>query len=84
VGTHVLKVKNVGTVELNGSPRRPTQDPYVRRPRGPVKLKCKNVGAVELMGKNSMAPSNLKTHVLNVKFDSTHVLNVKFNGTHVL
>jgi hypothetical protein len=26
VGTHVLKVKNVGTVELNGSPRRPTQD----------------------------------------------------------
>jgi hypothetical protein len=29
-------------------------------------------------------PSNLKTHVLNVKFDSTHVLNVKFDGTHVL
>jgi hypothetical protein len=29
-------------------------------------------------------PSNLKTHVLNVKFDGTHVLNVKFDGTHVL
>jgi hypothetical protein len=42
------------------------------------------VGAVELMGKNLTAPSNLKTHVLNVKFDGTHVLNVKFDGTHVL
>jgi hypothetical protein len=29
-------------------------------------------------------PSNLKTHVLNVKFDGTHVLNAKFDGTHVL
>jgi hypothetical protein len=29
-------------------------------------------------------PSNLKTHVLNVKFDGTHVLYVKFDGTHVL
>jgi hypothetical protein len=27
---------------------------------------------------------NLKTHVLNVKFDGTHVLNVKFDGTHGL
>jgi hypothetical protein len=42
------------------------------------------VGAVELMEKNSTAPSNLKMHVLNVKFDGTHVLNVKFDGTHVL
>jgi hypothetical protein len=25
-------------------------------------------------------PSNLKTHVLNLKFDGTHVLNVKFDG----
>jgi hypothetical protein len=41
------------------------------------------VGAVELMGKNSTTPSNLKTHVFNVKFDGTHVLNVKFDGTHV-
>jgi hypothetical protein len=38
------------------------------------------VGAVELMEKNSTAPSNLKMHVLNVKFDGTHVLNVKFDG----
>jgi hypothetical protein len=29
-------------------------------------------------------PSNLKTHVLNVKFDGTHVLNDKFDGAHVL
>jgi hypothetical protein len=36
------------------------------------------------MGKTSTAPSNLKTHVLNFKFDGTHVLNVKFDGTHVL
>ena len=42
------------------------------------------MGAVELMRKNSTAPSNLKTHVLNVKFDGTHVFNVKFDGTHVL
>jgi hypothetical protein len=42
------------------------------------------VGVVELTGKNSTAPSNLKTHVLNVKFDGTHVLNVKFDGTHGL
>jgi hypothetical protein len=28
-------------------------------------------------------PSNLKTHVLNLKFDGTHVLDVKFDGTHV-
>jgi hypothetical protein len=39
------------------------------------------VGAVELMGKIRRPPSNLKTHVLNVKFDGTHVLNVKFVGT---
>jgi hypothetical protein len=38
------------------------------------------VGTHELMGKNSTVPSNLKTHVLNVKFDGTHVLNVKFDG----
>jgi hypothetical protein len=38
------------------------------------------VGAVELMGKNSTAPSNLKTHVLNLKFDGTHVLNLEFDG----
>jgi hypothetical protein len=31
-----------------------------------------------------VAPSNLKTHVLNVKFDGTHVLNVKNVGTHIL
>jgi hypothetical protein len=42
------------------------------------------VGAVELMEENSMAPSNLKTHVLKLKFDGTHVLNLKFDGTHVL
>jgi hypothetical protein len=29
-------------------------------------------------------PSNLKTHVLNGKFDGTHVLKGKFDGTHVL
>ena len=29
-------------------------------------------------------PSNLKTHVLNLKFDGTHVFNLKFDGTHVL
>jgi hypothetical protein len=42
------------------------------------------VGTVELTSLNSRSPSNLKTHVLNVKFDGTHVLNVKFDGTHVL
>jgi hypothetical protein len=42
------------------------------------------VGVVELMGKIQRPPSNLKTHVLNVKFHGTHVLNVKFDGTHVL
>jgi hypothetical protein len=31
-----------------------------------------------------VVPSNLKTHVINVKFDGTHVINVKFDGTHVL
>ena len=39
---------------------------------------------VELTGKNYTAPSNLTTHVLNVKFDGTHVFNVEFDGTHVL
>jgi hypothetical protein len=38
------------------------------------------VGAVELMEENSMAPSNLKTHVLKLKFDGTHVLNLKNVG----
>jgi hypothetical protein len=42
------------------------------------------VGAVELMGKSSTTPVELKTYVLNVKFDGTHVLNVKFDSTHVL
>jgi hypothetical protein len=42
------------------------------------------VGAVELTGKVRRPPSNLKTHVLNFKFDGTHVFNLKFNGTHVL
>ena len=45
---------------------------------GTVELNVKNVGTVELMGTTSTAPSNLKTHVLNVKFDGTHVLNIKF------
>jgi hypothetical protein len=42
------------------------------------------VGPVELREKNRRPPSNLKTHILNVKFDGTHVLNVKFDCTHVL
>jgi hypothetical protein len=42
------------------------------------------MGTVEIMAANSTAPSNLKTHIFNVKFDSTHVLNVKNVGTHVL
>jgi hypothetical protein len=42
------------------SPRRPTHDTYVRRPRGPVELNRKNVGTHKLMGKNSTAPVELK------------------------
>jgi hypothetical protein len=38
------------------------------------------VSVVELMGKIRRPPLNLKTHVLNVKFDGTDVLNVKFDG----
>jgi hypothetical protein len=66
------------------NPRRPTQAKYVRRPGGPDELKIKYVGTVKLIGTNLMAPSNLKPHELNVKFDGTPVLKVKFDGTHEL
>jgi hypothetical protein len=57
VGTHVLKVKFVGTVELNGEP---TQAKYVRRPRGPDELRIKFVGTVKLINTNLTAPVELK------------------------
>jgi hypothetical protein len=57
VGTHVLKLKFVGIVELNVEP---TQAKYVRRPHGLNELKLKNMGTIELISTNSMAPVELK------------------------
>jgi hypothetical protein len=60
VGTHVLNIKNMGTVELNVQPSQSHAGHISSRPRGPVELNRKNVGVVELMGKNSTAPVELK------------------------
>jgi hypothetical protein len=68
VGTHVLKVKNVGT--------------HVHRTYCAVRADLHRTH--NLWEKIRRPSSNLKTHVLNVKFDSTQVLNLKFDGTHVL
>ena len=57
VGTHVLKVKNEGTVELI------VQSADLHRTHkfdGHMTPSNLNVGAVELMGKNSTAPVELK------------------------
>jgi archaellum component FlaG (FlaF/FlaG flagellin family) len=60
VGTHVLKVKNVGTVELNGQPA-PTHAGHISSTATCTHvLKVKNVGAVELKGHNSTVPVELK------------------------
>jgi hypothetical protein len=46
----------------------------------PSNLTLRTWVSSNLWEKIRQPPSNLKTHVLNVKFDGTHVLNVKFDG----
>jgi hypothetical protein len=46
----------------------------------PSNLTVRTWVPTNLLEKIRRPPSNLKTHVLNVKFDGTHVLNVKFDG----
>ena len=46
MGTHVLNVKNVGTVELIVQSAQTSAGHIVRWPRDPVELNLKNVGAV--------------------------------------
>jgi hypothetical protein len=84
VGTHELNVKNVGTVELNVSPHRPRRTHKFDGHVVPSNLNVRTWVPSNLWEKIRRPPSNLKTHVLNVKFDGTHVLKVKFDGTHVL
>jgi hypothetical protein len=69
---------------LMGSPRRPTQDPKFDGHVAPSNLNVRTWVPSNLWEKIRRPPSNLKTHVLKVKFDDTHVLNDKFDGTHVL
>jgi archaellum component FlaG (FlaF/FlaG flagellin family) len=60
VGTHVLKVKNVGTVELNGQPAPTHAGPISSTTTCTHVLNVKNVGAVELTGQKSTVPVELK------------------------
>jgi hypothetical protein len=84
VGTHVLNVKNVGTVKLNVQSLQTHAGHMFDGYGAPSNLTVRTWVPTNLWEKNRWPPSNLKTHVLNVKFDGTHVLNVKFDCTHVL
>jgi hypothetical protein len=60
VGTHVLNVKNVGTVELNVQPMQTHAGHISSTATRPRRTYSKNVGTVELTSLNSMAPVELK------------------------
>jgi hypothetical protein len=60
VGTHVLNVKNVGTVELNVQPMQTHACHISLTATHPRRTYSKNVGTVELTSLNSTAPVELK------------------------